>query len=105
MKFTELLNKLAPPVGTLIKKNFALMGLGDPDELVKESPRKFMEKLAVLYRGDIEAAKLLIFLTGGSLREKGIRISPDEFLRAFEEDDKEFVAEWLNLLDSLLKKE
>ncbi|MCD6357731.1 MAG: hypothetical protein DRJ96_09925 [Thermoprotei archaeon] len=104
MKFTELLNKLAPPVGTLIKRNFAMMGLGDPDKLVVESPRKFMEKLALLYGGSIDAARLLIFLTGGSLREKGIIISPDEFLRAFERDDREFIVEWLETLDYLLKE-
>lgn len=102
MKFTELLDKLAPLVGTVIKKNFELMRLGDPDKLVLESPKEFMVKLAQLYDGDVDVARLLIFLIGGSLRERGVRISPDEFLSAFERDDREFVADWLELLDSIL---
>jgi len=101
MKFTELLDRLASPAGELIRRAFAREGLGDPDALVLESPRRFLGALVRLYEDD-RAAKLFIYLVAAALAKLGIDVSEVEWLQAFETDDAAYVKKWLEELDRLL---
>lgn len=105
MKLTELLDLLAYPAGTLVRRGFEREGWGDPDALVVESPRRFMERLAGLYYGNLDYARLFIALVASILSERGFRIKPEELLSAFERDDKSFINLWLEELGIVFKGE
>ncbi|MEM1508275.1 MAG: hypothetical protein QXY49_04915 [Thermofilaceae archaeon] len=105
MRLTELLDFLAYPAGMLVRRGFEREGWGDPDTLVVESPRRFMERLAGLYDNDLDYARLFIILVACILTERGFRVPPDELLNAFERDDKNFINFWLEELKIIFKKE
>ncbi|MCS7105015.1 MAG: hypothetical protein NZ954_05560 [Thermofilaceae archaeon] len=100
MKFTELLDRLVYPTGTLIKRGFERVGYGDPDEIILDSPSKFLEKLAELMNEEYNQARLFIYLSAKVLEDHGVYIDAERWLRAFESDDKTFISEWLDKLDS-----
>jgi len=103
MRFAELLDRLAYPAGTLIKRSFERAGFGDVDEVVERSPRDFLLKLALLLDDEREA-KLFVYMVAKILeREHGITIDADRWLEAFELDDSGYVRDWLAKLDSLLR--
>jgi len=104
MKFTELLDRLAYPAGTLIKKSFERAGFGDVDAIVERSPREFTEKLTVLLDGGEREAELFVFMVAKVLeQEHGVRIDAERWLEAFRRDESSYVREWLEKLDSLLR--
>lgn len=104
MRFSELLDRVANPAGTLIKRSFRWAGFGDVDEIVERSPREFLDKLAELFDGDDKQAKLFVYLLAEVLEvEHGVITSGEEWLEAFETDDAAYVRSWLEKLDSLLK--
>ncbi len=103
MRFSELLDRIAHPAGTMVKRAFAWEGLGDCDEIVERSPREFLEKLTELLNGDDRQAKLFIYLAAEALRvERGVDIDPDEWLEAFLSDDAAYVRLWLRRLEGEL---
>jgi len=102
MRFTELIEALAPPAGTLIKANFRVLGLGDPDELVARSPRLFLEKLRALYGGDECAARMFVYLVAGAMRERGFMIDPAEMLQIFSRDDADALKGLLAMVAEVL---
>ena len=104
MRFSELLDRVANPAGTLIKRSFKWAGLGDVDDIVERSPREFLDKLAELFDRDYKQAKLFVYLLAEVLEvEHGVAINAEEWLEAFEADDADYVRSWLEKMDSVLK--
>jgi hypothetical protein len=104
MRFTELLDRLAYPAGSLIKKSFERAGFGDVDVIVESSPKEFVDKLMVLLDGDKREAELFVYMVAKILeQEHGIQIDAEEWLEAFERNEDSYVRRWLEKLDSLLR--
>ena len=101
MRFTDLLDWLAHPAGTVIRIAFLKEGM-DADKLVTTSPRTFMEKLAEVCQKELDYARLFVYLVASALKAKGVMVSPDEWLQAFDRDDGRYVAEWLEKLESVV---
>ena len=102
MRFTELLDRLAYPAGTLIRRSFERAGFGDVDEVVERSPKDFLAKLALLLDNEREA-KLFVYMVAKILeREHGVLIDADRWLEAFELNDSGYVKDWLAKMDTLL---
>ena len=101
MRFTDLLDWLAHPAGTVIRIAFLKEGM-DADKLVTTSPRTFMEKLAEVCQKELDYARLFVYLVASALKAKGVRVSPEEWLKAFESDDAGYVVDWLEKLESVV---
>lgn len=101
MRFTELLDRLAYPTGMLIRRAFEREGLGDPDQLAVESPKRLLDSLAKLFE-DERTAKLFVYLVGMALKSRVGVTSEEEWLHAFESNNAAYVKGWMEKLDGLL---
>ena len=98
-----LLDRLAYPAGTLIRRSFERLGCGDVDALVEETPKVFLEKMAELLDGDRSQAANFVYAVAKILElERGVQIDAERWLEAFELNDSGYVRGWLAKLDSLL---
>lgn len=103
MKFTELLDRLAYPAGTMIKMSFERAGFGSVDAIVERSPREFFEKLAELLDSEREA-ELFIYIVAKVLeQEHNIQIDGERWLKAFKLNEPSYIMEWLEKLDGMLR--